>query len=180
MCEPAEGEFIAESASCSNARDKAGAETLEGLSRPVFVFRTGGRGRLSEDRSILWDAGGPAIFCRSAKRVRGGGRKLLPRFLPENPRRAKPMGGSSGRRAKPPIGCQELLGGSKPRNRDLLGRPTASAAGTMVGRTVCGFIRVVTLRIPTGRRNLRRVNPKSAAGAKKNRQGIAGSKTPGG
>jgi len=178
MREPAGGEPIARSASRSSVRDEAGAEILKGLFHPVLVLRAGGRRELSKDRSTLWGAGGSAIHCRSAKRLRGGGRKLPPRFLPECPRRVKPMGGSSGRRAKPPNGHQGLSEGSKPRNRDLLGRPTASAAGTTMGGTVCGFIWVVMLQIPSGRRNLRRVNPMSAAGAKQNRQGIAGSKTP--
>jgi len=148
------------------------------LLSPAPVLRMGGRRGLSEGRSILWGAGWLAGYCRLAKRVRGGRRKLQPRSLPECPRRVKPMGGSSGRRIKPSHGRQGLSEGSKPGNRGLLGRPIASAAGATIGETVCGSIRVVTLRKPSGRRNLRRVNPTSAAGAKQNRQGITGSKTP--
>jgi len=80
----------------------------------------------------------------------------------------------------PRLVARDSWEGQNPETGTLLGRPNASAAGTTVGQTVCGFIRVVTLRIPSGRRNLRRVNPMSAAGVKQNRQGIAGRKTPGG
>jgi len=51
-----------------------------------------------------------------------------------------------------------------------------SGAGIPTGETVCGFFGSETGRIPSGRRKLRRVNPKSAAGAKQNRHGTAGRK----
>jgi hypothetical protein len=121
MCEPAGGEFIAKSASRLSVRDEAGAETLRGLLCPVPVLRMGGRRRLSKDRMILWGAGGSAVTCQSTKRVRGGGRKLPPRSLPEHPGRAKPMGGSSARRAKPPNGRQGLSGGLKTQKPEPVG-----------------------------------------------------------
>jgi hypothetical protein len=41
-------------------------------------------------------------------------------------------------------------------------------------------LRVRNVAIPETRRKLRRVNPRSAAGMKQGRQGLAGKKTPGG
>jgi hypothetical protein len=118
------------------------------------------------------------FVVRFVKRVRGGRAKSRSRLSPENPRRAKPKGGSSGQQAKPLSGRQELWEGSKPRNRGLSGRPGASVAGTPLGKTVCGPFGAETFRIPSERENLRRVNPTSAAGVKKSRHGIEGSKPP--
>jgi hypothetical protein len=59
----------------------------------------------------------------------------------KNPRRAKPKGASSRRRAKHTSGCQGLSEGSKPRNRGLSSRPVGSPAGATAGETVRGCIR---------------------------------------
>jgi hypothetical protein len=139
----------------------------------------GARTRPSGSRLTLWGAGGVG-FAGTAKRVRGGGAKSQPRLSPENPRRGKPRGGSSGQQAKHLSGRQEFSEGLKPRNRGLSGRPGATVAGTPLGQTVCGSFGAETSRIPSERENLRRVNPMSAAGVKKNRHGIEGSKPSGG
>jgi hypothetical protein len=112
------------------------------------------------------------------KRERGDRVKPRSRFPPKYPKRAKPKGASSDERAKHMTRRQGLLQGSKPRNRGLLGRPVASAMGKPVGKTVGGCFQVVTRRIPCERAKLRRVNPRSAAGAKENRHGTEGSKPP--
>jgi len=78
----------------------------------------------------------------------------------------KPKGVTSDRRAKPLSGRQGLLEGLNPRNRGLLGRPFASAAGAPTGETVRGIIQALIRRIPSERGTLRRVNPRSAAGMK--------------
>jgi hypothetical protein len=64
----------------------------------------------------------------------------------------------------------------KPRNRGLLSRLYASASGISAGETVGGFFQAETPGKPFARRKLRRVNPRSAAGVKKNRHGTEGSK----
>jgi len=110
------------------------------------------------------------------KRARGDRAKSRTRFSRANPNRANPKGAASGSRANPAVGRQELSKGLKPRSRGLPGRPAATATRRTAGKTACGFIRAVTRRIPSERRKLRRANPTSAAGAKQNRQGIAGRK----
>jgi len=92
--------------------------------------------------------------------------KTRARFPKASPGRLKPKGVSSGWRTKTPSGRQGLSEGRNPRNRGLLGRPSASAMGLPVGGTVCGVEPGVMTRGPSGRRKLRRVNPKSAAGVK--------------
>ena len=88
----------------------------------------------------------------------------------------KPKGVTSDRRAKPLSDRQGLSGGLNPRNRGLLGRPFASAAGAPTGETVRGIIQALIRRIPSERGKLRRVNPMSAAGMKQDRHGTEGSK----
>jgi len=102
--------------------------------------------------------------------------KARARFPKASPGRLKPKGVSSGWRIKTLPERQGLSEGRNPRNRGLLGRPSASAMGLPVGGTVGGVKPGVMSRGPFGRRRLRRVNPKSAAGAKQNRRGIEGRK----
>jgi len=67
----------------------------------------------------------------------------------------------------------------KPRNRGPQGR--ASCLGRWLHlreETVSGCVEAETLRRLPGRRKLRRVNPRSAAGVRQNRRGIEGSKPP--
>jgi len=99
---------------------------------------------------------------------------IPPRLLRANPRRVKPKGASSGRRSKPTFDRQGFPKGSIPRNRSLRVRPSAPVAGSPVEGTVSGSIRTVMAGCLFGRRKLRRVNPKSAAGAKQNRHGSKG------
>jgi hypothetical protein len=54
--------------------------------------------------------------------------------------------------------------------------PPPSAGGITAGRNGRWVHAGGNARIPRGRRKLRRGNPKSAAGVKKNRQGCEGSK----
>jgi hypothetical protein len=179
MLDAAEGEPIARMAIHSHVKDRAGAETLEGLScpRPSQLAVVCGRGQAKVDRysEALADR---AIRRTAARRVRGDRAKSWSRPSLENPGRAKPKGGTSGQRAKHLLDRQGLSGGSRPRNRGLSGRPGATVAGALPGATVGGSLRVVTPRILSERGNLRRVNPRSAAGAKQNRHGTEGSKPP--
>jgi hypothetical protein len=158
-------------------RDCAGAKTLGGSLRPTrcsLLQRKGVARR--EPIDTLWRRWSGRFVVRVAKRVRGGRAKSWPRLPRADPGRGKPMGASSGRGAKHVCGRQGLRQGSKPRNRGLSGRPNASASGTTAGETVSGCFRPETRRIPCGRRKLRRVNPRSAAGVKQNRRGIEGRK----
>jgi hypothetical protein len=74
--------------------------------------------------------------------------KAGPRPSWANPRRAKPMGASITRRAKPTSARWTLSKGSKPRNRSLPSRPGATASGIPAGETVSGCFRAETDRIP--------------------------------
>jgi len=113
---------------------------------------------------------------RGGKSERGGQAKSWPRPSPANPGRVKPKGGSGDRWTKHPRDLKGLREGTKPRNRGSSGRLGASAAGTLLSETVRGCFRAETHRIPSWKGNLRRVNPRSAAGMKQDRQGTEGSK----
>jgi len=67
-----------------------------------------------------------------------------------------------------------LSEGSKPRSRALAGRVAAPATTVPTGETAGGFIRAETSRRPFERGTLRRVNPRSAVGAKQTRRGPEG------
>jgi len=74
-----------------------------------------------------------AAFESIAKHVRGAGAKSLARSSAERPRRVKPKGAASGRRAKHVFDYQGCSGGSKPRNRGLAGRPSRFGGGYNAG-----------------------------------------------
>jgi len=84
------------------------------------------------------------LAARQAKRVRGGRAKSWPRpsrqaLEGRTPRELPIAAGAktTGRRTELPVG-------KKPRNRNLAGRPDASAMGTSAGETVGGFLRSET------------------------------------
>jgi len=94
-----------------------------------------------------------------------------------NPKRANPRGASSDRRAKPTAGRQGLSGGY---TQELRPAGPASCFGRrfhLREEQYVGADCAVTHGRTSGRRKLRRVNPRSAAGVKKNRRGIEGSKS---
>jgi hypothetical protein len=149
-------------------------EPSKGCPLPLRSLLRRRRGR-NEGRVILWGAAGAGFDPPEKARERRPG-EILAKVFVAGPRREKPKGASSGWRAKHTLGRQGLLRGSKPRNRGLPSRPCVSAQGIPVSETVGGCSRVETPRLPLERRRLRRVNPMSAAGAKQNRQGLAGRK----
>jgi hypothetical protein len=57
MCGAARGEHIARKDRLPSGQERAGAETLRGLSRPNSAVRHRGRVRPRGSRLILWDAG---------------------------------------------------------------------------------------------------------------------------
>jgi len=127
-------------------------------------------------RSILWGAGRIPGDRDAAKRVRGDWAKAWSRLPKANPQRANPRGASSDRRAKPTAGRQGLSGGQAQ-------EPRPAGPASCFGRRFhlreersVGVGRAVTHSRTSERRKLRRVNPRSAAGAKENRRGIEGRK----
>jgi hypothetical protein len=92
------------------------------------------------------------------------------------PRGANPMGGAGSRRIKTPYGCKALPEGTNPETVARQAGLALFSGRDNAGRKVCGFLAVERLPRPSGRGNLRRVNPTSAAGVKQNRHGIRGSK----
>jgi hypothetical protein len=114
----------------------------------------------------------------SAKRAGGVRAKARTRFPPVDPRRAKPKGASGGKRTKPATSARDSRKGHSPETAACWAGPPPSATGAPTGETVCGPLRPETRRTPFERRKLRRANPKSAAGAKKNRHGLGRSKPP--
>jgi hypothetical protein len=172
----AQGQSITQAAARSNARERSGARTLEGLFRSSSGLpgAPGGTKRTPIETPRRRRA--PVARLTTAKRVGGVRVRARIRRSSADPRRVKPMGASSGRRTNHASGRQGLSEGSKPGNRGSLGRPIASAAGLPTRETVRGCFPPETARIPSGRRKLRRVNPMSAAGVKQNRHGIRGRK----
>jgi len=100
MCDAVQGEHIARAVRCLRVRARTGAETLEGLFGPVTRFAGWiGSGQARADRNSET----PAVLVLvtgTAKRVGGARAKTRARPRPGSPRRVKPKGASSGRRAK--------------------------------------------------------------------------------
>jgi hypothetical protein len=159
----------------SNVRDQAGAKTQRVVRwSPCFGMTVGGPG---EGRLTLWDAAGVCSRVRVGKACERRSGEDSARSSRANPGRAKPMGAAGVRRAKHVLGREGLSKGARPRNRGSCG--PASPLRRMVeraGETVCGSVAAETWWTPFGRRKLRRVNPRSAAGMKQDRQGFGGRK----
>jgi len=81
-------------------------------------------------------------------------------------KRAKPKGAASGRRTNPVAVARDSRKGESPETAARWAGPAQQRREKPTGKTVCGFIRAETRRIPSVRRKLRRANPKSAAGMK--------------
>jgi hypothetical protein len=79
-------------------------------------------------------------------------------------------------RLKTPRGRKGLPEGCDPETESHRAGPALRRREYRLGPTVGGSIRVVTPWMPSGRRSLRRVNPRSAAGTKQDRHGSAGRK----
>jgi len=168
MCGTARSEFIARTGQCSNDWDRAGAETLKGRVRlrPAACRGTRRAGARADRNS---EARG-----ESPKRVGGGRAKSRPRLSRRalegrNPREQPAVGALN--TCSPP-GTPGRAKTQEPRSAEPAS-PLARYTGGRNGRWVLSDGNV---RIPFWRRKLRRVNPRSAAGAKQNRQGIERSK----
>jgi hypothetical protein len=135
-----------------------------------------GRAEAGGSRSTLWDAGRPAGDRSAVKRARGDRAKPRSRLPKANPRRGNPRGASSGRRAKPTAGRQGLSGGQAQEPRPAGPTSCFGRRFHLREERSVGVARAVTHRRPSGRRKLRRVNPRSAAGVRQNRRGIEGRK----
>jgi len=94
------------------------------------------------------------------------------------PRGTKPKGGASGCRLKPPHGHKALSRGTNPGIAALRAGPPLWRWNNHGAKRYVGSPQPKRLRVPPERGNLRRVNPRSAAGAKQHRHGIRGSKPP--
>jgi len=156
---------------CKNPKRVASAG--DGVSASFF-----GRGRSEADR----DSGAPAgwtsnrLACEACERSLGESLSKAADGQPwkgRNPGEHPAAGGLNLCRD-----ARDSWKGEIPGTAAYLGRPNASATGAPIGETVGGLIWGEYLRIPFGRRKLRRVNPMSAAGVKQNRHGIEGRKPP--
>jgi hypothetical protein len=131
----------------------SGAKTLKGLSCPASGLPDVGRGQVE----VVGYSKAPPADCEVGRSSawEEHGRNLVRRFDPQALRGRSP-------REQPALAAltlrrrQGLLEGSKPRNRGLVGRPSAAAREQPAGETVRGFIRAETRRVPFGRRKLRR------------------------
>jgi hypothetical protein len=159
---------IARMGQCSNEWDRAGAETLEGWACP-------------NPRGLPWER---TSRSKGRLKLRGAGRKpkargrrsgeIPAKAFAASPRRAKPKGAASGWRAKHAMAARDFREAKTQEPRPA--EPASPLAGYTGGRNGKWVLPSGNVRIPFGRRKLRRVNPKSAAGAKQNRQGIEGRK----
>jgi len=146
---------------------------------PSHRYRFGGVGPGRTRRGLIdtlgrrpsWPQGWLGEACE-----RGAG-EIPPRFASRNPKRAKPRGASSGRRANHASGARDFRKGQSPGTAAIrAGHLAFGRDGISDGETVRGFFRAETRRKPFGRGRLRRANPMSAAGAKQNRHGLGGRK----
>jgi hypothetical protein len=107
----------------------------------MFILRYEQGLRQGENRATLWGAGKsegvlsfgdglPLAFTKARERRL---EETLIKVFAADPRRVNPKGVSSGRRSKTSSGRQGFPEGSKPGNRGLLGRPSASAVGIPLG-----------------------------------------------
>jgi hypothetical protein len=138
-------------------------------------LHAGDRGRTRrEPMDTLGRRLGRRVTATPTKRVRGGRAKsrqgCRERALEgRNPREHPAVDVLNPR----PV-ARDSREGQSPETVARRGRPSASVAGLPAGGTVGGCVRSGNGRMPSGRRKLRRVNPKSAAGAKQNRRGSKG------
>jgi hypothetical protein len=166
---------IAQASSRSNAQDQAGAKTPQGWLRPGarFGVRSVGASRRPIDtlrrRRIRRVIARTREACE--RRWRSSPRQGLRRLALEGriPWEAPVGGGLKPRRS------QGTSGRHGPSIRGSSGRSDASAAEIPLSQRR-GFIAAEEVVIASGRGNLRRVNPRSAAGVKQNRPGVRGSK----
>jgi hypothetical protein len=142
--------------------------------------REGYRAGRGEGRLRLWDAGRLKQSLRgtiqAAKRVRGDRAKFRSRPSSSNPRRESP-------REHPATDVLNTREFARDFGKGYDPETEAREAGRRLrlrfllpSRTVGGFIPAQRCGILYRGRKLRRVNPKSAAGAKESRHGIAGRK----
>jgi len=144
------------------------------LGWPTLRCGSGGARRRSIDtlrrRRIRW----VTARTREARERRPG--EVWVKVFVAGPKGANPMGGASGPRLKTPCGRQALSEGVDPGTEACRAGLTLRRRKYRWAERYVGSSPVETPRTPSERGNLRRVNPRSAAGVKQNRRGIRGSK----
>jgi hypothetical protein len=140
------------------------------------VCKHGIRQRRGGSRLRLWGAVGLSITCRAweARERRLG--EIPAKAIAEAPWKGETQGRLQRSAGQHLVRSPGTLGRAKAQKPGPIGPARRFGGGDTARLTVCGFFRVVTPRIPSERGNLRRVNPKSAAGVKQNRRGTEGRK----
>jgi hypothetical protein len=137
--------------------------------------------RRTDKAGVDRDSGAPAISGRKAcqREARGRSTGESPGKVPAvSPERAKPKGASGGHRTNPAAVARDSRKGQSPEAAARWAGPPPRRREKPTGKTARGCFRPETWRIPSERRKLRRANPMSAAGMKKGRHGLGGSKPP--
>lgn len=139
-----------------------------------FGIRSGARRRLIDTSRRRDDR----AARRDRSKARGRSRGEIPDkvFRLDASGGMKPRGASGARRAHTAAVVRGLPSRVKPRSRGPAGRPVASATGNNAGGNGRWVLRDGNGPVPRGRRKLRRVNPRSAAGTKQGRRGFEESK----
>jgi hypothetical protein len=130
---------IARAGTYSNAQDRTGAGTLQGLLRPFG--RLAGRADAAKPRSIDTPRrrGSSAARQSTGKRVGGARAKSRARFRPANPRRAKPKGAASLRITNTDPPARDSRKGQSPETAARWAGPARLVGpGSPTGQTVCG------------------------------------------
>jgi len=118
--------------------------------------------------------------ARSAGQARGRkhGRNPVRRFVPRNPKRAKPKGAASGRRTNPAAGARDSRKGESPEAAARWAGPAQQRGSNQrEKRQVGSSPRKRGGYLPRGESSAGR-NPRSAAGTKQDRHGRGGRKPP--
>jgi hypothetical protein len=118
---------------------------------------------------------GGIVRCRREAHERTLG-EIPAKVFVVGPKRRKPKGAASGRRAKHRSLARDSWKGQSPETAASRAGPTPAGVWYIGLPTVSGSFQFEMDWIPFERGRLRRVNPMSAAGMKQGRHGFAGSK----
>jgi hypothetical protein len=140
------------------------------------VCKHGMRQRRGGNRSTLWGAARLSITCRAWEARERRPSEILVKAIAGVPWKGETQGRLQRSAGQHLVRSPGTLGRAKAQKPGPIGPARRFGGGDTARLTVCGFFRVVTPRIPSERGNLRRVNPKSAAGVKQNRRGTEGRK----
>jgi hypothetical protein len=159
-----------------NAQQRLGARTLKGL--PLRPVRFSERVGKVKPRPIDTPRRRRPAVVRppSGKRVGGAWAKSRARPRLEGPRRVKPKGAASFRLINSVPETRDSRKGQSPEAAARRAGPPLRRRDNRREKRHVGPTAAETRWQPSGRRKLRRVNPKSAAGVKQNRHGLGESK----